>query len=555
MAALDVEALGDIIDESVQSEGAILHDILAVKKAAAEESLGGDPKRTYLRIAFGDIDAESPGHPNIVEIWPAGHESPIHEHASCYSIIKFLRGGVRNYNYPQLSSLPQSQKPIKQAMLTAGDITWIAPNRFQIHRLVNSSDTTAISFHAYQYPEEHDALFVRRFEAFDFANVHGDLVSGVPPRCDCGDFEREDPEYDPNTTTKRTFSKFLKRLYQDVVFRSELPAAERRVRNAEATGAMEGRWVERVLELPHPTEATEASRYEALRLVSFFVRPPRGTERTIPVEEQQQQVAKRVLELGFSSISVETRLAALHALKQIWSHWEPARSTLLAPDQDHKGGVMLLLALIGLQTGHLPCAEEVTQLAVTTLKHDDLRTLAPRDPTQFQRLGAMLVKVGNFGRTLSSERLCRNIVFALEKMLDIDESFAKSDDTVVELLARMLTKSQSATIKGKTITLLHKLHTVYVGREGGDRLYSSTVSYRKFVRDPEVGRALRQRPVPAELNNTVWGGAGDGDGDRVVQVYEGEEVEVLSEDTEGFTQVRNSLGQVGYLRSHYLENT
>ena len=58
--------LVDQIRNSIQTEGYILNKFLK--------------KKAYLRITFGDNQGNSPGCPYVLEIWPAGAESPNHNH-------------------------------------------------------------------------------------------------------------------------------------------------------------------------------------------------------------------------------------------------------------------------------------------------------------------------------------------------------------------------------------------------------------------------------------------------------------------------------------------
>lgn len=43
---------------------------------------------TYLRITLGQSLGNSPGQPYVVEIWPPGHYSSIHDHGNACAVIK-----------------------------------------------------------------------------------------------------------------------------------------------------------------------------------------------------------------------------------------------------------------------------------------------------------------------------------------------------------------------------------------------------------------------------------------------------------------------------------
>jgi hypothetical protein len=51
-------------------------------------------EETYLRITLGHANGESPGIPYVMEIWPAGHFSPVHSHAGAEAVIRVLEGGI-----------------------------------------------------------------------------------------------------------------------------------------------------------------------------------------------------------------------------------------------------------------------------------------------------------------------------------------------------------------------------------------------------------------------------------------------------------------------------
>lgn len=47
---------------------------------------------TYLRVTVGDNSSgASPGcSPYVLEVWPAGHSSPVHNHGSSFVVMKVL---------------------------------------------------------------------------------------------------------------------------------------------------------------------------------------------------------------------------------------------------------------------------------------------------------------------------------------------------------------------------------------------------------------------------------------------------------------------------------
>ena len=59
---------------SIQTDGALLNNLLKTK--------------SYLRITMGKARGESPGVPYVLEIWPRGSRSVIHNHGAVCAVIK-----------------------------------------------------------------------------------------------------------------------------------------------------------------------------------------------------------------------------------------------------------------------------------------------------------------------------------------------------------------------------------------------------------------------------------------------------------------------------------
>ena len=55
---------------------------------------GANPRQCYIRISVGQAQGTSPGCPLVMEIWPPGHSSPIHSHASTHGVVKVLHGCI-----------------------------------------------------------------------------------------------------------------------------------------------------------------------------------------------------------------------------------------------------------------------------------------------------------------------------------------------------------------------------------------------------------------------------------------------------------------------------
>jgi uncharacterized RmlC-like cupin family protein len=142
----------------------------------------GDRLTTYLRLTLG-LDkvgmlndnallhlmtgmshvhkGDSPGVPYVVEIWPAKHRSPVHDHGNAFAIIKVLHGKIRASYFDRLDN-HESVKREPDYTFHSGDVTWIGPDHYQIHQLHNDFDRVCVTIQCYQYAEgdrEHDEYF------------------------------------------------------------------------------------------------------------------------------------------------------------------------------------------------------------------------------------------------------------------------------------------------------------------------------------------------------------------------------------------------------------
>lgn len=121
-------------------------------------------KETYLRITLGENNGESPGIPYVMEIWPVGHYSPIHNHGNSSAIIRVLNGSINVSLYPYLSE--DDILPFAKADFKKGDVTWISPTLNQVHQLKNleTNKDTCITIQCYMYENED----VEHYDYFDY---------------------------------------------------------------------------------------------------------------------------------------------------------------------------------------------------------------------------------------------------------------------------------------------------------------------------------------------------------------------------------------------------
>lgn len=138
----------DSINYSLENDGCLLNEKLKNKTAQ-------NPELGYIRGTFHNRFGNSPGHPFVLEIWPKGSHSPIHNHGDAVAIIKMLHGCLKSEWFNPLAQNSSDCvliQPIKCEYLNKGQITWMTPDAYQTHRLSNADNRTAtISIQAYSH--------------------------------------------------------------------------------------------------------------------------------------------------------------------------------------------------------------------------------------------------------------------------------------------------------------------------------------------------------------------------------------------------------------------
>ena len=135
--------------------------------------------KTYLRITLGVNSGESPGVPYVMEIWPPGHYSPIHNHAGANAIIRVLHGAISVKLFPFLGTDDEeSVAGFAVATFSKDDITWISPEMNQIHQLKNLDGNveTCITIQCYMY----DAEDQTHYDYFDYLGTKGNTEHYEP---------------------------------------------------------------------------------------------------------------------------------------------------------------------------------------------------------------------------------------------------------------------------------------------------------------------------------------------------------------------------------------
>ena len=155
------------IEQSIATPGKWCYEKLK-EKATEFDKDKPDEKETYLRITLGENNGESPGIPYVMEIWPVGHYSPVHNHAGATAIIRVLHGSINVSLFPFLSE--DTVAPFAKADFKKDDITWITPNLNQIHQLKNldTNKDTCITIQCYMYEDEN----TQHYDYFDYIDAN-----------------------------------------------------------------------------------------------------------------------------------------------------------------------------------------------------------------------------------------------------------------------------------------------------------------------------------------------------------------------------------------------
>ena len=150
------------IRNSIETEGLKLNEVLKAK--------------SYLRITIGENRGNSPGCPNVLEIWPAGAESPIHNHGRCSAVIKVLHGSIQCSIFNKITNPPaKSPELLDMFVASEGDYTWMNDHWFQTHQLKNVSDDYCATLQCYQYAPEDQT----HYPQFDYYK-HEELAKFEP---------------------------------------------------------------------------------------------------------------------------------------------------------------------------------------------------------------------------------------------------------------------------------------------------------------------------------------------------------------------------------------
>ena len=132
----------EAIRVSLNSPDGALRKLLDMKACRAGIN---DPKSTYIRV---DCFGKRIQSPCLLEIWPGGHHSPIHEHASSTGLMKGVFGRVDIMLYERLSKSP---KQVALLSMTPERCSWMSPDHYQAHKVYCPMEEHdfAATFHLY----------------------------------------------------------------------------------------------------------------------------------------------------------------------------------------------------------------------------------------------------------------------------------------------------------------------------------------------------------------------------------------------------------------------
>lgn len=168
------------IEHSIRTPGCWCYDKLQEKSTEFNKDKP-NLLETYLRITLGSNNGESPGIPYVLEIWPVGHYSPVHNHGASSAIIRVLHGSINVSLFPYLAPGSNDSGGVERFGVTdfvKDQITWISPTLNQIHQLKNldTNKDTCITIQCYMYDNENKY----HYDYFDYIDDNGKIEQYEP---------------------------------------------------------------------------------------------------------------------------------------------------------------------------------------------------------------------------------------------------------------------------------------------------------------------------------------------------------------------------------------
>ena len=167
----------DAIEYSIATPGMWCYEKL-LSKASEFNPDSPNIQETYLRITLGTNNGDSPGIPYVMEIWPVGHYSPVHNHANANAIIRVLNGSIHVSLYAFLCNGEDQIQPFQSVDFNTDDVTWITANLNQVHQLKNldTNTNTCITIQCYMYSDDDNV----HYDYFDYIGEDGEIEQYDP---------------------------------------------------------------------------------------------------------------------------------------------------------------------------------------------------------------------------------------------------------------------------------------------------------------------------------------------------------------------------------------
>ncbi|KAK6522771.1 hypothetical protein TWF281_002207 [Arthrobotrys megalospora] len=169
------------IDKSVTTAGYWGHSKLKTKCNDPNNITDEEFQYKYLRVTIGLNLGNSPGIPYVMEVWPPGHKSVIHDHGDACAVIRVLSGKIQCTWYDALISGTDPNPLGPPVQLQKDQITWLGKNQYQVHALENTQKETCVTLQCYQFPKG-DNVHVEKFRYID---VTKKTKEPFKPNSDC----------------------------------------------------------------------------------------------------------------------------------------------------------------------------------------------------------------------------------------------------------------------------------------------------------------------------------------------------------------------------------
>lgn len=174
------DTLVNAIRFSLTTPGMTLYSI-AEDKMNSADGFGTD--EVYIRVTVGKDSKIGPGIPFVLEIWPSGMKSPIHDHGDSVAVIKVLHGQINIDIYNKLvqpESYPTEADILQSFAPTKGQFTWMNKNWYQVHQLKNVTEDYCATIQCYLY-DDSDRV---HWPGFDFVEANSSDVEIFNPESD-----------------------------------------------------------------------------------------------------------------------------------------------------------------------------------------------------------------------------------------------------------------------------------------------------------------------------------------------------------------------------------